>query len=109
MHRPDENLKAGIWVLNDSYDHVSAGEVTVYLQPPDSGQRTKLLTWLPGECEPNTNVQGPMINVPMSFENDGFYTLILESSLQPGMNSQYVIYLRTVTPDEVERPGVLNI
>ena len=109
MHRPDENLKAGIWVLNDSYDYVSAGEVTVYLQPPDSGQRTKLLTWLPGECEPNTNVQGPMINVPMSFENDGFYTLILESSLQPGMNSQYVIYLRIVTPDEVERPGVLNI
>ena len=109
MYAPDENLKAELWVLNDSYDAVRAGEVTVYLRMGDSGKRLKLLTWVPGECDPDTNIQGPVINVPMASGNDGFLTLELESSLLPEMNSQYVVYLRTETLEEAERSGVLNM
>jgi beta-mannosidase len=87
--RGGEMFSCDIFILNDLYENIPSGVVTVKLKA--AGQEVKLLSWefkAPGE---NRNLQGPTVRGILPFWNTDRMELVLEVEGKPEYSSRYLL------------------
>jgi beta-mannosidase len=87
----DELFTAELWMLNDTYEVVPAGEVRAILRM--DGVETLLLAWPHGPLQPNQNLCGPRVQYTLSSARADRFELLLETSV-PAYRSSYTFAFR---------------
>ncbi|MFN8254386.1 MAG: hypothetical protein U0W24_01775 [Bacteroidales bacterium] len=99
-----EEFKADIWILNDKYEDIKGGKMTLKIK--NGKEEIVLLNWDYPDLKPNKNLHGPSINYVLpAWETDRF-KLILEVEGHPEMNSDYTLLYQPGTVSK--KRNVLN-
>ena len=78
-----------LWILNDSYDHIPRGQLTVLLETSEGLE--EIFVWKYSQVNANTNLPGPTIRYKLPKMNTARMKLILQVDKYPLMNSEYVL------------------
>lgn len=101
-----EQFSCDLFLLNDSYEKVPPGEMTVSLV--DGKQKLTILTWDFAETAQNQNHAGPTARVTLPrFERDRF-TLKVEISGHPEWNSEYILSYKSIQKKNSQGISQLN-
>jgi len=87
--RGGEMFSCDIFILNDLYENIPSGVVTVKLKA--AGQEVKLLSWEFKAPEENKNLQGPTVRGILPFWNTDRMELVLEVEGKPEYSSRYLL------------------
>ena len=82
-----ETFSTQLFMLNDKYEPIEAGVVTVYIQ--SEGKKTKAGLWNFEKIKPNQNLEGPVIETVLPEFTSHKMTLVLEVEGHPEWNSAY--------------------
>ena len=101
-----EIFETDLWVLNDAFAKIPAGEITVRIKAGNS--ETVLLTWeFPGLKE-NTNLAGPTVRFKLpEWETDRFQ-ILLEVDGKPEYNSEYTLAYKPLKQKTKKSTPVMN-
>jgi len=94
VYKPGDTLTAQLWLLNDTYECVS-DTVEVYITI--DGEKRHVITWNTGVSEPNKNINGHTVSIPIPDTKTQLITLTLEASCG---KSEYRVLLRNDPPEE---------
>ncbi len=106
--REGEDFTAELWLLNDSYEAIPDGEITVSIIA--NGGETHLLTWHYNEAQPNRNLRGPAVRFRLPHYDGDRLTLRVTVAGSSELTSDYVLHYRPlVTGNTQATTRALNV
>jgi len=84
-----EKFTVGLFLLNDQYEEIGAGKMTVFLQ--SGNEKIEIGSWNYSGTRPNQNLEGPLVETVLPDFLPGKMTLAVEVEGHPEWNSEYVL------------------
>ncbi|MCL2286555.1 MAG: hypothetical protein FWC32_09370 [Firmicutes bacterium] len=84
-----ENFNPELWVLNDTYDEIPGGIMTVLVKSGD--MEHEIYTWEFEAVQANKNLQGPAVNFMLPKFDNREITLVMRVEDCSGMDSNYTL------------------
>ncbi len=95
-----------IWLLNDSYENIDAGKITVFIKW--NNQKKEILLWTFDAPPVNTNIAGPTARYKLPNLNTTKFILSLHVENYPEYNTEYtLLFKKTANKNKnTELPGL---
>lgn len=102
-----EEFFAEIWLLNDKYEKIKPGKLSVKLQAGD--EIVEILSWDAPVTEKNTNLAGPTARFKLPKWDTTRFKLLLEVEENPEYNSEYTLLYKPKSKPKEKGTAIMNL